>query len=112
LHRFATRLAHSSRLIHNKDLVIRFARARYISRSSGGGIVRSAAYNAYEAIGAERTGEGFYFRHGDAPEQLAVLLREHQDLWGVHAAVAWIASSPLSLANPAYSDDAARVFQP
>lgn len=55
-------------------VAIAFARARYISRSSGGSAVRSAAYNAREAITAERTGELFYFRHRDAPEHHAVLL--------------------------------------
>ena len=57
-------------------LAIQFARARYISRGSGGSAVRSAAYNGREAIAAERTGEVFYFRHRDAPEHHAVLLPE------------------------------------
>lgn len=55
-------------------MAIAFARARYLSRASGGNAVRSAAYNAREAITAERTGEVFYFRHRDAPEHHAVLL--------------------------------------
>jgi Ti-type conjugative transfer relaxase TraA len=62
--------------IHPAAVAIQFARARYISRSSGGSAVRSAAYNAREAIEAERTGEVFYFRHRDAPEHHAVLLPE------------------------------------
>ena len=37
-------------------MAIQFARARYISRSSGGSAIRSAAYNAREAIEADRTG--------------------------------------------------------
>ena len=57
-------------------MAIQFARARYISRSTGGSAVRSAAYNAREAIEAERTGEVFYFRHRDAPEHHEVLLPE------------------------------------
>jgi ATP-dependent exoDNAse (exonuclease V) alpha subunit len=57
-------------------VAIQFARARYISRSSGGCAVRSAAYNAREAIEAERTGELFYFKHRDAPEHHEVLLPE------------------------------------
>ncbi len=57
-------------------MAIQFARARYISRSSGGSAVRSAAYNGREAITAERTGEVFYFRHRDAPEHHEVLLPE------------------------------------
>ena len=55
-------------------MAIAFARARYISRSSGGSAVRSAAYNGREEIVAERTGEVFYFRHRDAHEHHAVLL--------------------------------------
>jgi Ti-type conjugative transfer relaxase TraA len=55
-------------------VAIAFARARYLSRASGGNAVRSAAYNAREAIMAERTGELFYFRHRDTPEHHAVLL--------------------------------------
>ena len=55
-------------------MAIQFARARYISRSSGGNAVRSAAYNARTAIAAERTGELSYFRHRDAPEHHEVLL--------------------------------------
>ena len=57
-------------------MAIQFARARYISRSSGGSAVRSAAYNGREAITAERTGEVFYFRNRDAPEHHEVLLPE------------------------------------
>jgi hypothetical protein len=56
------------------SMAIQFARARYISRSSGGSAVRSAAYYAREAIEAERTGEVFYFRHRDTPEHHEVLL--------------------------------------
>ncbi len=55
-------------------MAIAFARARYISRSSGGSAVRSAAYNGREEIAAERTSEVFYFRNRDAPEHHAVLL--------------------------------------
>ena len=61
---------------HTTSMAIQFARARYISRSSGGSAVRSAAYNARDAITAERTGELFFFRHRDAPEHHAVLLPE------------------------------------
>ena len=57
-------------------MAIQFARARYLSRASGGNAVRSAAYNAREAIAAERTGDVFYFRHRDAPEHHEVLLPE------------------------------------
>jgi Ti-type conjugative transfer relaxase TraA len=57
-------------------IAIQFARARYISRSSGGNAVRSAAYNGRAAITAERTGELYYFRHRNAPEHHEVLLPE------------------------------------
>ena len=57
-------------------MAIAFARARYISRASGGSAVRSAAYNGRDAIEAQRTGEVFYFRHRDAPEHHEVLLPE------------------------------------
>ena len=49
-------------------MAIAFARARYVSRASGGNAVRSAAYNAREQITAGRTGEVFNFRDRDAPE--------------------------------------------
>jgi Ti-type conjugative transfer relaxase TraA len=58
----------------NRNMAIQFARARYISRRSGGSAVRSAAYNGREAIKAERTGELFYFKNRDAPEHHEVLL--------------------------------------
>ena len=38
--------------------------------------MRSAAYNARDALTAERTGELYYFRHRDAPEHHEVLLPE------------------------------------
>ena len=57
-------------------MAIQFARARYISRSSGGSAVRSAAYNARASLEAERTGELFYFKNRDAPEYHEVLLPE------------------------------------
>ena len=59
---------------HDRGMAIQFARARYVSRASGGNAVRSAACNAREAIEAERTGEVFYFRHRAAPEHHEVLL--------------------------------------
>jgi len=62
--------------VHTYPMAIQFARARYISRSSGGSAVRSAAYNARAAITAERTGELFFFRHRDAPEHHEALLPE------------------------------------
>jgi Ti-type conjugative transfer relaxase TraA len=72
----ATRLAQVARLIQKRAVAIQFARARYISRSSGGSAVRSAAYNGREVITAERAGEVFYFRHRDTPEHHEVLLPE------------------------------------
>ena len=73
-------------------MAIAFARARYLSRSSGGNAVRSAAYNAREAITAERTGELFHFRHRDAPEHHAVLLPEGADARLADSALLWNAA--------------------
>ena len=73
-------------------LAIEFARARYISRGSGGSAVRSAAYNGREEIAAERTGEVFYFRHRDAPEHHVVLLPEGAAARFGEARVLWNAA--------------------
>jgi len=70
------RLRDGVAVIHDPRVAIQFARARYISRSTGGSAVRSAAYNGRAAITAERTGEVFHFRHRDAPAHHAVLLPE------------------------------------
>jgi hypothetical protein len=70
------RLVKGDGRIQTAVVAIQFARARYISRSSGGSAVRAAAYNGREAITAERTGEVFYFRHRGAPEHHEVLLPE------------------------------------
>ncbi len=70
-------------------MAIAFARARYLSRAAGGNAVRSAAYNAREAIQAERTGELFHFRHRDAPEHHEVLLPEGADARFADCAVLW-----------------------
>jgi len=73
-------------------MAIAFARARYLSRASGGNAVRSAAYNARESITAERTGELFYFRNRDAPEHHEVLLPEGADARLADCAVLWNAA--------------------
>jgi Ti-type conjugative transfer relaxase TraA len=73
-------------------MAIAFARARYLSRASGGNAVRSAAYNAREAITAERTGELFHFRHRDAPEHHEVLLPEGADARFADVAALWNAA--------------------
>jgi len=73
-------------------MAIAFARARYLSRAAGGNAVRSAAYNAREAIQAERTGELFHFRHRDAPEHHEVLLPEGADPRFADCAVLWNAA--------------------
>ena len=75
-----------------RGLAIQFARARYISRGSGGSAVRSAAYNAREVIEAERTGEVFYFRHRDAPEHHEILLPEGAAARFAQAGVLWNAA--------------------
>jgi len=73
-------------------MAIAFARARYLSRAAGGNAVRSAAYNAREAIQAERTGELFHFRHRDAPEHHEVLLPDGADPRFADCAVLWNAA--------------------
>jgi Ti-type conjugative transfer relaxase TraA len=73
-------------------VAIAFARARYLSRTSGGNAVRSAAYNARDAITAERTGELFHFRHRDAPVHHEVLLPEGADTRLADSAVLWNAA--------------------
>ena len=73
-------------------MAIAFARARYLSRASGGNAVRSAAYNARDAITAERTGELFHFSHRDAPEHHEVLLPEGADARLANSAVLWNAA--------------------
>ncbi len=73
-------------------MAIAFARARYLSRAAGGNAVRSAAYNAREAIQAERTGELFHFRHRDAPEHHEVLLPEGANPRLADCAVLWNAA--------------------
>jgi len=73
-------------------VAIAFARARYLSRAAGGNAVRSAAYNAREAIEAERTGELFHFRHRDAPAHHEVLLPEGADPRFADCAVLWNAA--------------------
>ena len=73
-------------------MAIAFARARYLSRATGGNAVRSAAYNAREAITAERTGELFHFRHRDSPAHHEVLLPEGADARLSDAATLWNAA--------------------
>ncbi len=73
-------------------MAIAFARARYLSRATGGNAVRSAAYNAREAITAERTGELFHFRHREAPEHHEVLLPDGADARFADAAALWNAA--------------------
>ena len=73
-------------------MAIAFARARYISRSTGGSAARSAAYNARAEIGDERTGEVFHFKHRDAPEHHEVLLPAGADEKFADAATLWNAA--------------------
>ena len=73
-------------------MAIAFARARYLSRATGGNAVRSAAYNARESINAEGTGELFHFRHRDAPEHHEVLLPEGADARLADSAALWNAA--------------------
>lgn len=73
-------------------MAIAFARARYLSRASGGNAVRSAAYNARESLQAERTGELFHFRHRGAPEHHEVLLPAGADPQLGQAGTLWNAA--------------------
>ena len=92
MHRCATRLAEADKQIQIDVMAIQFARARYISRASGGSAVRSAAYNERAAIVSDRTGEVFYFKHRDAPEHHAVLLPEGAAGKFADSAVLWNAA--------------------
>jgi Ti-type conjugative transfer relaxase TraA len=73
-------------------MAIAFARARYISRKTGGSAARSAAYNARAEIGDERTGDVFYFKHRDAPEHHEVLLPDGADEKFSDASALWNAA--------------------
>jgi Ti-type conjugative transfer relaxase TraA len=70
-------------------VAIQFARARYISRSTGGNAVRSAAYNQRTAITSDRTGELFSFKNRDAPEHHEVLLPKDAAAEFASSAVLW-----------------------
>jgi len=73
-------------------MAIAFARARYLSRATGGNAVRSAAYNCRETIQAERTSEVFHFRHREAPAHHEVLLPEGGSARFADCAVLWNAA--------------------
>ena len=88
----ATLLVDHDSLCDSDEMAIAFARARYISRSTGGSAARSAAYNARAEIGDERTGEVFYFKHRDAPEHHEVLLPAGADEKFADAATLWNAA--------------------
>lgn len=70
-------------------MAIQFARMRIITRSSGGNVVRSAAYNARSNSHSERTGESFYFTHRDGhvhhelilPDNAPDALNDANALW-------------------------------
>jgi Ti-type conjugative transfer relaxase TraA len=55
-------------------MAIEFARVRYVSRSDGGNVCRSAAYNARSDVACSRTGERFFFAHRDPGLHHEVLL--------------------------------------
>jgi hypothetical protein len=75
--------------IHIRRVAIQFARARFLSRSRGDNVVRSAAYNERIAITADRTGELFYFKHRDPPAHHEVLLPEGAANKFAASAVLW-----------------------
>lgn len=70
-------------------MAIQFARMRIITRTSGGNVVRSAAYNARTNAHSERTGESFYFTHRDGhvhhelilPDDAPEALTDANTLW-------------------------------
>jgi hypothetical protein len=70
-------------------VAIQFARARYISRSTGGSAVRSAAYNERAAITAERTD---HFSHRDAPAHHELLLPANADARFADSGMLWNAA--------------------
>ena len=88
----ATPLVDHDSLCDSQAMAIAFARARYISRKTGGSAARSAAYNARAEIGDERTGEVFYFKHRDAPEHHEVLLPDGADEKFSDASALWNAA--------------------
>ena len=73
-------------------MAIAFARARYVSRSSGGNAVRSAAYNARAEIAAPATNQIFYFRHRGDLEHHEVLLPDGADPILSESAILWNAA--------------------
>jgi len=73
-------------------MAIAFARARYVSRSSGGNAVRSAAYNARAEIAAPATKQTFYFRHRGDLEHHEVLLPNGADGILSESAILWNAA--------------------
>src|SRR5271165_4050244 len=77
---------------YSRVVAIAFARARYISRKTGGNAVRSGAYNGRDKIVAERTGEVFYFAHRDAPDHHEVMLPEGAPESFRDASVLWNAA--------------------
>jgi len=70
-------------------MAIQFARIRIITRSSGGNVVRSAAYNARSHAQSDLTGEKFYFSDRDGSEHHEVMLppgapsemKDFRNLW-------------------------------
>ncbi len=73
-------------------MAIAFARARYVSRSSGGNAVRSAAYNARAEIAAPATNQVFYFKHRGDLEHHEVLLPDGADPILSKSAILWNAA--------------------
>ncbi len=73
-------------------MAIAFARARYVSRNSGGNAVRSAAYNARAEIAASATNQIFYFRHRGDLEHHEVLLPDGADPILSESAILWNAA--------------------
>ncbi|HYE51050.1 MAG TPA: AAA family ATPase [Azospirillaceae bacterium] len=70
-------------------MAIAFARARYLSRRTGGNAVRTAAYNARRQIRSERTRETFCFATRDGLTHHAVLLPDGADPGLADPAALW-----------------------
>ena len=73
-------------------MAIQFARTRFLSRSTGGNAVRTAAYIGRADLTNERTGQRFYFKNRGAPEHHEILLPEGADERFRDSSVLWNAA--------------------
>ena len=73
-------------------MAIAFARARYVSRTSGGNAVRSAAYNGRAEIEAQGANRVFTFQHRGDLEHHEIMLPERADPALGESAALWNAA--------------------